>query len=167
MGDLIWIFIPISTKKTPPQRGGVFLAEMEGFEPPHVLRRLADFESAPFSRLGTSPYGYVLYHLRVKKSRLFRKFQNLWHFFHDFSIIFPAVGTETVGAVFDAIGQIAETAATAIPQSVQRTVTKQTVEGIRIRPRMTGEIFTFPVLKKIVMGHFTPLSRGKSQAVRG
>ena len=33
----------------------VFLAEMEGFEPPHVLRRLADFESAPFSHLGTSP----------------------------------------------------------------------------------------------------------------
>ena len=32
------------------------LAEMEGFEPPHALRRLADFESAPFSHLGTSPY---------------------------------------------------------------------------------------------------------------
>ena len=32
-----------------------FLAEMEGFEPPHALRRLADFESAPFSHLGTSP----------------------------------------------------------------------------------------------------------------
>ena len=36
--------------------GVVFLlAEMEGFEPPHAFRRLADFESAPFSRLGTSP----------------------------------------------------------------------------------------------------------------
>ena len=31
------------------------MAEMEGFEPPHALRRLADFESAPFSHLGTSP----------------------------------------------------------------------------------------------------------------
>ncbi len=31
------------------------LAEMEGFEPPRALRRLADFESAPFSHLGTSP----------------------------------------------------------------------------------------------------------------
>ena len=33
------------------------MAEMEGFEPPHALRRLADFESAPFSHLGTSPSG--------------------------------------------------------------------------------------------------------------
>ncbi len=32
------------------------MAEMEGFEPPHALRRLADFESAPFSHLGTSPF---------------------------------------------------------------------------------------------------------------
>lgn len=32
-----------------------FMAEMEGFEPPRALRRLADFESAPFSHLGTSP----------------------------------------------------------------------------------------------------------------
>ena len=36
------------------------LAEMEGFEPPHALRRLADFESAPFSHLGTSPKTLVL-----------------------------------------------------------------------------------------------------------
>ena len=34
----------------------VHLAEMEGFEPPHALRRLPDFESGPFSHLGTSPY---------------------------------------------------------------------------------------------------------------
>lgn len=34
---------------------GPFLAEMEGFEPPHALRRLPDFESGPFNRLGTSP----------------------------------------------------------------------------------------------------------------
>ena len=32
------------------------VAEMEGFEPPHALRRLSDFESEPFSHLGTSPY---------------------------------------------------------------------------------------------------------------
>ena len=31
------------------------MAEMEGFEPPHALRRLPDFESGPFSHLGTSP----------------------------------------------------------------------------------------------------------------
>ena len=36
------------------------MAEMEGFEPPHALRRLADFESAPFSHLGTSPLGDII-----------------------------------------------------------------------------------------------------------
>ena len=48
--------IPINVKN-PNTPEGVFgfLAEMEGFEPPHALRRLADFESAPFSHLGTSP----------------------------------------------------------------------------------------------------------------
>ena len=32
------------------------VAEMEGFEPPHAFRRLSDFESEPFSHLGTSPF---------------------------------------------------------------------------------------------------------------
>ena len=42
-------------KDPQPKGWGSLLAEMEGFEPPHALRRLADFESAPFSHLGTSP----------------------------------------------------------------------------------------------------------------
>ena len=37
------------------------VAEMEGFEPPHALRRLPDFESGPFSRLGTSPDENILF----------------------------------------------------------------------------------------------------------
>ena len=36
--------IPIAKNKT-THRVALFLAEMEGFEPPHALRRLADFES--------------------------------------------------------------------------------------------------------------------------
>ena len=36
---------------------GPFLAEMEGFEPPHAFRRLSDFESEPFRHFGTSPHG--------------------------------------------------------------------------------------------------------------
>ena len=62
------------SRRTEPHRGSVFdlsnptlnikrphpavrpiMAEMEGFEPPHGLRRLPDFESGPFSLLGTSP----------------------------------------------------------------------------------------------------------------
>ena len=47
---------PIDVKNPNTPEGVLgFLAEMEGFEPPHALRRLADFESAPFSHLGTSP----------------------------------------------------------------------------------------------------------------
>ena len=52
---------PIDVKNPDtPQGVSGFLAEMEGFEPPHALRRLADFESAPFSHLGTSPKTLVL-----------------------------------------------------------------------------------------------------------
>ena len=52
---------PIDVKNPNTPKGVFgFLAEMEGFEPPHALRRLADFESAPFSHLGTSPKTLVL-----------------------------------------------------------------------------------------------------------
>ena len=55
--SLKWVQLPPIDVKNPNTPEGVlgFLAEMEGFEPPHALRRLADFESAPFSHLGTSP----------------------------------------------------------------------------------------------------------------
>ena len=53
-------FKSLQLEKTIPQKGMAFLAEMEGFEPPHALRRLADFESAPFSHLGTSPLGDII-----------------------------------------------------------------------------------------------------------
>ena len=50
---------PIDVKKPDTPKGGSgFLAEMEGFEPPHVLRRLADFESVLSSgtQWTTEPY---------------------------------------------------------------------------------------------------------------
>ena len=49
-------------ERRPPCGWSSFFTEMEGFEPPHAFRRLADFESAPFSRLGTSPDTRTLYH---------------------------------------------------------------------------------------------------------
>ncbi len=45
----------IPANKNCRPKAAFLLAEMEGFEPPHALQRLADFESAPFSHLGTSP----------------------------------------------------------------------------------------------------------------
>ena len=53
-------FKSLQLEKPYPRKGMAFLAEMEGFEPPHALRRLADFESAPFSHLGTSPFAPLL-----------------------------------------------------------------------------------------------------------
>ena len=49
------------------------LAEMEGFEPPHALRRLPDFESGPFSHLGTSPISILLCHTVVCIARKKRR----------------------------------------------------------------------------------------------
>ena len=74
--------------QTPPLGVFAFLAEMEGFEPPHALRRLADFESAPFSHLGTSPYWQLLYcsKLSPKKQELVllsHQFQDIIHFSHN------------------------------------------------------------------------------------
>ena len=98
------------------------MAEMEGFEPPHALRRLADFESAPFSHLGTSPETLVLYQRPGKKSRffpvLFYQFQNILHLCADFFIVLPAVGTQTAGAVLDTRFGIPEAAAAVFTQAV-------------------------------------------------
>ena len=61
-----------------PKGAWGFLAEMEGFEPPHALRRLADFESAPFSHLGTSPEQLPHYISRCMKNQVFQMQNNGW-----------------------------------------------------------------------------------------
>ena len=84
---------------------------------------------------------------------LFRQIQNTGHFLHDLSIIFPAMGTQAVGAVLDPIGRIAKAAAALIAQSIQGAIAEQTAEGIRVCAPVTGEIFAILILKKIIMGH--------------
>ena len=66
-------FLHRSQKENTPRMECVFfLAEMEGFEPPHALRRLADFESAPFSHLGTSPCkSLLIISARLEKIKAF------------------------------------------------------------------------------------------------
>ena len=136
------------------------MAEMEGFEPPHVLRRLADFESAPFSRLGTSPKTGLLYQRKGKKSRvfpgrllLFCQFQDPLHSGADGIVVLTAVGTEAIGAVLDAVFSVSKAAAALFSQGVKGAIAEDTAESIRICSRVAGEIFTFPILKKIVMTH--------------
>ena len=54
----------------------------------------------------------------------------------------------TERAVFDAFFGIPEVSAAALAEHVQRAVTEQTVEGIRVLYRMAGEIRTGAVLEK-------------------
>ena len=98
----------------------------------------------------------ILYQQVPEKSRLFLpfcQFQNFSHLIADGAIILPPVGPETAGAVLDSFVRIPEAAPALFPQSVQGAVAEQAAETLRVRPLMTGEILTFPVLKKIVMAH--------------
>ena len=70
------------------------------------------------------------------------------------------MGLQATGTILDAVGQILKSAAATITQSIKRAIAKQAAEGFRICALMAWEIFTFPVLKKIVVGHITPRSRG-------
>ncbi len=61
------------------------------------------------------------------------------------------MGNQTVRTVLDALVSIAEVPAAALTQRVKRAVAEQTVEAVRVRTRMAGKIFTFPVAEKFVM----------------
>ena len=69
------------------------------------------------------------------------------------NIVIPAfgVGYQAVTAVLDPIFHIAEISSAAVPQRIQRTVTKQAAEVLRVSPCMAGEILTFPVLEIRIM----------------
>ena len=146
------------------QNDGYYLAEMEGFEPPHALRRLADFESAPFSHLGTSPEQWLLYQPQGEKSRFFRQFHYLRHLLHHSIVVFPFVGPQAAGAVLDAGFGVGKLAAAPIPKGIQRAVAEQAAEAIRIRALMAGKVLALLMLKKIVICHFVYLLHCKKQA---
>ena len=85
---------------------------------------------------------------------LFRKLQDLFQLPADILIVFPAVGAQAIGAVFDAAFGIGEVPSAPVAQGVQGTIAEQAAEGLGIRIGVAGEVFTFPVLKKIVMTHW-------------
>ena len=135
------------------------MAEMEGFEPPHAFRRLADFESAPFSHLGTSPAFATgtLYQPQQEKSRLF--FRHIHHklqFFANIPVILTAMWAQATGTILDPILGISKASAAAIPKGIQRAVAKQTTELFRVRSGMARKIFAVLILNKIT-GHGTHL----------
>ena len=98
----------------------------------------------------------ILYQQVPEKSRLFLpfcQFQDFPHLIADRAVVFPSVGPETAGAVLDSFVRIPEAAPALLSQSIQGAVAEQAAKAFRICALMTGEILTFPVLKKIVMAH--------------
>ena len=116
-----------------------------------------DFESAPFSHLGTSPYKPGYYNSRAEKNQglsfLFCQFHNLAHMLHNGTVVFPLMGPQATGTILDPAFRISEIATTLIPQGIQGTVTKQTAEGLGVGTFMAGKILTLFMLKKIIIRH--------------
>ena len=108
----------------------------------------------------------VLYQVYEKKSRifpriLFHKLQHLAQLLADEGIVFPSVGPQAVGAVFDTLLRVAEIAAALISQGIQGAVAEHTAKVLRVSTLVAGKIFTFPILIKIIMAHgflHSPLS---------
>ena len=98
----------------------------------------------------------LLYQPSFKKSRFFRQLQHHGHFFHDLVVIAPAMGLQAIGAILNAIGQIPECAAALVTQGIKGAIAEQAIKILRVRALMAGEIFTFPVLKEIVITHRIP-----------
>ncbi len=78
---------------------------------------------------------------------------------YDHIIVFPAVRFHTVHAGLDAAVKVREIASALFSETVERAITKQTVEILRMVRLMTGKILAFLVLKKLIMFHlFCPRS---------
>ena len=79
--------------------------------------------------------------------------QDLHHLLLDAVVVLPFVGPQASRAILIAALCIGEFAAALIPQGIQWAIAEQAAESFRIRTLMAGKIFTFPVLKKIVIRH--------------
>ena len=77
------------------------------------------------------------------------------------------MGLQAIGAILNAVGQILKSAAALVTQRIKRAIAEQAIEGFWICSLMAGKILAFPVLKKFVIGHITPLSRGIPSAADG
>ena len=76
------------------------------------------------------------------------------------------MGPQAVGTVLDTFFGIGEIAAAVFAQGIQRAVAEHAAENFRVRAGMAGKIFTFPVLKKVVMAHINqPFGRDASAQI--
>lgn len=92
---------------------------------------------------------------------LFRHFYNLFYFFADTIIILTPVRNQTTTAILDTLFCIREMTAALISEGIQGTEAEKATKAIRICIPMAGKIFTFFVLKKIVMTHNAPPQQSK------
>ena len=69
------------------------------------------------------------------------------------TVIFLLMRKLTIRAIFKSLLIIFEISAAFVSKGIKRAIAEQTAERFRIRTRMTGEILTFPVLEKIIVGH--------------
>ena len=89
----------------------------------------------------------------MKKSRLFRQFQNHGHLFHNTLIVVFFMRSHAGRAVFDAVFEVCKLTAAFVSQSIQGAVAEQTVEGLGIGTFVAGKIFAGLVLEKSVVTH--------------
>ena len=85
----------------------------------------------------------------------FGKLHHIAHLFHDLVIVFAAVRFCTATAILDAVFCIDKATAAAVPQGIQGAITKQAAEILTIHPFMAGEVFTFLILKILVVFHIS------------
>ena len=77
------------------------------------------------------------------------------------------MGLQAIGAILNTVGQILESTAAFVTQSIQGAIAEQAVKMLRVHILVARKIFTFPVLEKFVIGHVTPLSMEIPGAVDG
>ena len=118
-----------------------------------------------YDHFDTPPYRTSsLYQRSGKKSRIIflpNQLQNLFQILTDAAVIFPAVRPQTGRAVLDPLFCIPEISPAPISQGIQGAVAEHAAKALRVSALVTGKIFTFPVLIKIIMAHgflHSPLS---------
>ena len=90
---------------------------------------------------------------------LFGQLHYIADFGHDLIIVLPLVGNQAVGAILDAILCVGEIAAAFVAQGIQGAIAEQATKGAFVLYLVAGEIFTFFMLKKVIMSHSnTPFS---------
>lgn len=63
----------------------------------------------------------------------------------DFPAAFPPMGVETAGTVFAPVRTDHKVSPTPGPQQIEGAPAEQTVEILRVRSRVAGKVFTFPM----------------------